>query len=122
MALFDQQPMGPVPARRPVNIGQDPDSAAAGIYLGATPVEVLGPIPRELAAGKPSTPRRHPIRIAVGILVLAPMVMNLLFGLLYLLRSEDDPEMRTPRVLAIGIVFLVIGCAHLVFRHLAGRR
>ncbi len=122
MALFDQQPMGPVPARRPVNIGQDPDSAAAGIYLGTTPVEVLGPIPRELAAGKPSTPHRHPIRIAVGVLVLAPMVMNLLFGLLYLLRSEDDPEMRTPRVLAIGIVFLVIGCAHLVFRHLAGRR
>lgn len=122
MALFDQQPMGPIPARRPVNIGQDPDSAAAGIYLGATPVQVLGPVPRELAAGKPSMPHRHPTRIAVAILVLAPMAMDLLFGLLYLLRSEDDPEMRTPRLLAIGIVFLVVGCAHLVFRYLAGRR
>ncbi len=122
MALFDQQPMGPIPARRPVNIGQDPESAAAGIYLGTTPVEVLGPVPRELTTGTPSKPRKHPIRIAVGILVLAPMAMNLLFGLLDLVRSEDDPEMRTPRVLAVGIVFLVIGCAHLVFRHLAGRR
>ena len=122
MALFDQQPMGPIPARRPVNIGQDPESAAAGIYLRTTPVEVLGPVPRELAARTPSSPRRHPIRIAVGILVLAPMLMNLLFGLLYLVRSEDDPEMRAPRLLAIGIVIAVIGCAHLVFRHLAGRR
>ncbi|MFT3971008.1 MAG: hypothetical protein QM695_12215 [Micropruina sp.] len=122
MALFDQQPMGPIPARRPMNIGQDPESAEAGIYLGNTQAEVLGRVPRELRTGTSSKPRRHPVRIAVGILVLAPMVLNLLFGLLYLVRSEDDPEMRTPRVLALGIVFLVIGCAHLVFRHLAGRR
>lgn len=68
MALFDRQPMGPIPARRPMNIGQDPESAEAGI------------------------------------------------------RSDDDPQMRTPRLLAIGIVVAVIGCAHLTFRHLAGRR
>ncbi|MFT4294430.1 MAG: hypothetical protein QM582_03350 [Micropruina sp.] len=122
MSLFDQQPMGPVPARRPMIIGQDPDSAQAGIDLPTTRVEVLAPIPRELAAAAPYRRRRHPIRIAVGVLVLAPMLVELLFGLASLIRSEDDPEMQTPRVLAIGIVLVVIGCAHLVFRYLAGRR
>lgn len=122
MVLFDQQPMGPVPARRPVLIGQDPETAAAGTDLASADVEVLAPIPRELATRTTSKPRTHRLRVAVGVLLLLPLIPSLFGGLYALGWSESaDPALRIPLLLAIGIVVTVIGCAHLVFRRSAGR-
>ena len=40
MSLFDQQPMGPIPARRPVRYVPDPELEAAGIDPDVAPEKV----------------------------------------------------------------------------------
>lgn len=53
MELFDQQPMGPVPARRPIIIPLDPELRDV-FDPTAVEVEVVGPVPWELQDEQPS--------------------------------------------------------------------
>lgn len=59
MSLFDQQPFGPVPARRPNLIPNDPELEGLGVDYPDLRLEVVQPAPAELADAVPAPPSRH---------------------------------------------------------------
>jgi hypothetical protein len=123
MSLFDQQPMGPVPARRPVVIPEDPALAELGIDPTGVPIRVVEPAPAELRRAMPSRPRRHRLRVAVGLLLLLPTALSLGAGILSLSgawASADAPPIDTTTriafLLAVALVGAVVVGAYAIFR------
>ena len=117
MSLFDQHPMGPIPARRPILIPDDPEVQAAGIDRSLVEVTVMSPAPRELR-GYVAPPRRsHRLRIAVCVLLLLPYLPSVYEVLRRFVVSEaSDPGMYPATMLAVFLVFGIILCAHLIAR------
>ena len=117
MSLFDQQPMGPIPARRPILIPDDPEVQAAGIDRSLVEVTVVSPAPRELR-GYVAPPRRsHRLRIAVCVLLLLPYLPSVYEVLRrFVVPEASDPGMYLATMLAVFLVFGIILCAHLIAR------
>jgi hypothetical protein len=121
MSLFDQQPMGPVPARKPVRYVPDPELEAAGVDPEAVEIEVMEPRPAELRA--PVAGRHgHLLRNTIAWLLLAPFLLSLIGSAINLAqREESDDRLTTSYLVAAGIVLAVIVVSHLLFRRRAGR-
>lgn len=116
MSLFDQQPMGPIPARRPVRYVPDPELEAAGIDPDHAEVEVLEPRPAELIDGV-AKPARHRVRNLIAWLLLAPMLLSLILSIVSLAYPEGAGDrMLLPYLISAVIVVAVIGGAYLLFR------
>ncbi len=114
MSLFEQQPMGPVPARRPIMQPPDPEREEELADQGPVEVQVLGPLPPELAqgsvAGRRPPPRRW-LRALVAAVLLVPSLAQLGFGLASLVVPEVafDERVRLPGlVVAVGVVVIVV--------------
>lgn len=127
MSLFDQQPMGPLPARRPRIVPEDPALAELGIDPTGVPIRVVDPAPRELRHPTPSTPRRHWFRMIVAFLLLLPTAGGLVTGILHLTgvwgtgeaESLIDSEARMASLFAVCLVLAVIAAAYAIFRRSA---
>lgn len=122
MVMFDQQPMGPVPARRPILMPPDPELEALMSDPATAEVTLVGPVPMELVEPLRGQPRRRPawrrLRWVVAFLLVVPTLFNLVWVVIYL-AGDFDPDgtlVRIPRLIAIGILALVLLSAHLWFR------
>lgn len=123
MSLFDPQPMGPVPARRPIMRPPDPELEAVVADPTTVDVEVVGEVPSELANPLPITSQpKHRLRTAVGWLLLLPAALSLVGGLIAVGVSEpSDGLMTAPYLMAGGIVLVTIGCAYVIVRRRSDR-
>jgi hypothetical protein len=125
MPMFDQQPMGPIPARRPILMPPDPQLEELMADPGMAEVKLVGPVPMELREPLPG--RRRPatlwrrLRWVVAFLLVVPTIFNLIAAASYFL--GDDPDgllMRPARLIGAAIVLVVLLVAHLLF--LSSRR
>lgn len=116
MSLFDQQPFGPVPARKPVRLVPDPELEAIRSDADVTEIEVLEPRPAELV--DPVTqPRHHRVRYLVAWLLLVPMLGSLAFSAVTLIQPEGAGDrMTVPYLVSAVIVLATILAAYLLFR------
>lgn len=107
MSLFDQQPMGPIPARRPILLPPDPELEAAVPDPATAEVQLVGPVPRELAgaapAGRPRAAPGHRLRIAVALLLVAPSLVSIIPVWLSLF-APDALLGNVPGFVVIGLV------------------
>lgn len=90
MSLFDQQPMGPVPARKPILVPPDPELEAEVADPAAADVELVGPVPEELSAPvQPvaARPARHWTTVALAVVLLVLLAGGLPFALVTLARA-----------------------------------
>jgi len=121
MPMFDQQPMGPVPARRPILMPPDPELEALMSDPLAAEVTLVGPVPMELVeplgGRQPGTPSWRWLRWLVALMLVVPTIFNLVAAASYLF--GDDPDsllLRPARLIAAAIVLAVLLVAHLLFR------
>lgn len=120
MALFDQQPMGPIPARRPILMPPDPELEAAIADPGTAHVELVEPYPDELRTAVPA--KLHPspavrwLRTVLIVLLLSETILGLGIGLTIML-TPDNSGMYAPRVIALGVVALLLVLAVLLWRY-----
>lgn len=122
MSLFDQQPMGPVPARRPVIVPADPELEGAGVDPTTASIRVMKPVPTELRRHEPLRARRHVFRYIVGSLLIVPFAAAVVVGMVGVGRPESaDGRMTGPFLISFAVVGLVILGASLVARRLRGR-
>lgn len=114
MSLFDQQPFGPIPARRPIRVPPDPELEAAGIDPDVTPIELVDP-PAELV--EPVTTRhRHPVRNLIAWLLLIPLLAQVVVGAFLLAQpNETGSRMTVPYLISGALVLAVILVAYLLF-------
>lgn len=113
MSLFDQQPFGPIPARKPVRYLPDPELEAAGIDPATAQIEVVDP-PAELAAPV-VVQHRHPARTLVAWLLLIPFALSVIPSAIFMVGQPDDP-MTVPYLVSGTVVLLVVAVAYLIFR------
>ena len=119
MVLFDQQPMGPVPARRPILMPPDPQLEELMADPGMAEITLVGPVPMELREPLPGLRRStvwRGLRWALAFLLLAPTFYGLASMPAYLF--SDDPDgllVRPARLIGAAIVLLILLVAHLVF-------
>jgi hypothetical protein len=125
MVLFDQQPMGPVPARRPILMPPDPELEELMSDPATAEITLVGPVPMELVEPLRS-PRRPPawrrLRWVVAVLLVVPTFFNLVWVAIYFI--GDDPDgmlVRLPRLFGAGALLAVLVVAHLWFRRRAKR-
>ncbi|HEY3339342.1 MAG TPA: hypothetical protein VGK18_12620 [Propionicimonas sp.] len=124
MAMFDQQPMGPIPARRPILMPPDPQLEELLADPGMAEVTLVGPVPMELreplpGKRRPTTWRR--LRWVLAFLLVVPTIFNLISAATYLLGDDPDSAlMRPARLVGAGIVLVILLVAHLLF--LSSRR
>ncbi len=122
MSLFDQQPMGPVPARHPIMMPPDPELEAAVDDPVSAEVTLVGPVPRELAGASEPEPRRvtvwQVVRVAFVLLLVAPSVYGLSFWTIQLVLGGDalDEQVRVPALFVAAGLVVVITLAHLAWR------
>ena len=124
MVLFDQQPMGPVPARRPILMPPDPQLEALMSDPATAEVQVVGPVPMELREPLPGKPRTAWLRLRwlLALVLLLPTVFGLVTVPMYLLGDDSDGElMRSPRLIGAGVLLAIVIVAHLWFLHRARR-
>lgn len=117
MTLFDQQPFGPVPARRPNLIPHDPELEGLGVDYPDLRLEVVAPVPAELADADATPPRRHLGLRVVAWLVLLPLLAQLVIGTVMVITGEQfaGDGMRTPALISIGLVLAAIAGAWVLF-------
>ena len=119
MVLFDQQPMGPVPARRPILMPPDPQLEELVADPGTAEITLVGPAPMELREPLPGLRRStvwRGLRWTVAVALLAPTFYGLASVPNYLL--GDDPDgllVRPARLIGVAIVLLILLVAHLLF-------
>ncbi len=119
MSLFDQQPMGPVPARHPIMMPPDPELEAVMDDPASAEVTLVGPLPRELAEASEPGPRRvtawQVVRVAFVLLLVAPTVYGLSTWTIRLVLGGDsfDEQVRVPALLVAAGLVVVITVAHL---------
>ncbi len=127
MALFDQQPMGPVPARRPILIPPDPELEALVDDPVRADVQILEPVPRELAEGQAGGRRsgaRRSVRWALALLLLVPSAIELVAavaGLMFPGEAIDETVRWSARAVA-GVMVVTMIVAQLWFNHRARGR
>lgn len=116
MSLFDQQPMGPVPARRPNLIPSDPELEGLGADYPDLRLEVVDPAPPELADAVPAGPRPRLWLRVVAWLVLLPLLLQLVAGVL-MMASPDWAEggLQAPFIISFGLVVAAIAGAWVLF-------
>lgn len=110
MSLFDQQPMGPVPASRPIRVPADPALESIADDPSQVKVEVVAPLPPELAQASEHAPERSTLRIMRAV-VASILVFG--FGLALTIAAyrsvvpgEGDEGVPLP---ALAVLVLVIG-------------
>jgi hypothetical protein len=116
MSLFDQQPMGPVPARRPILVPPDPELEQAVEDPAAVEVELVDPVPRELRDATPPTgPRRRRWVWLFALVLVLPLGYDLAVALSALVvpGTLDDagrvPGLIVPCLLVlVGLVAFVV--------------
>lgn len=120
MSLFDQQPMGPIPARHPVRYLPDPELDAAGvdpaaeIELVEPPLELVDPVP---------TSRRPGVRHVITWLLLVPFALALILSAVPLVNPEGaDDRLTAAYLISAAVVLAVIGTAYLIFRRSLPKR
>lgn len=120
MPMFDQQPMGPVPARRPILMPPDPEREALMSDPESAEVTLVGPIPMELVEplrGRQPGPRPWRwLRWVVALLLVVPTIFNLVAAASYLF--ADDPDvllLRPARLIGAATVLVVLLVAYLLF-------
>ena len=124
MSLFDQQPMGPVPARRPILMPPDPELEAATDDPATADIELVGPVPTELQSADPIPP--HPsrklrsLRILIVVTLLWESVVGFVIALATTLIPNGSPE-YLPRVISFCIVAAVVVLAAVIWRHRSRR-
>jgi hypothetical protein len=119
MTMFDQQPMGPVPARRPILMPPDPELEAAVSDPATAEVRLVGVIPKELVGARPVVDRApQPLRLAVAWLLLAPLLISMVAAI-SMVSPRGEENLPVPTMLAIGILVVTMIGAHLFWRHLA---
>ena len=119
MVLFDQQPMGPVPARRPILMPPDPQLEELMADPGMAEITLVGPVPMELREPLPGRRRStvwRGLRWTLAFLLLAPTFYGLVSVPNYLF--SDDPDgllVRPARLIGAAVVLLILLVAHLLF-------
>jgi len=120
MVLFDQQPMGPVPARRPILMPPDPQLEELMADPGMAQVELVGPVPMELREPLPGMRRPttwRSLRWVVAFLLVVPTIFNLISAASYLLGQDPDSLLMGPaRLIGVAMLLVVLLVAHLLFR------
>jgi len=126
MAMFDQQPMGPVPARRPILMPPDPQLEDLLSDPATAEVTLVGPVPMELVEplrGRERGPSPwRALRWVVAFLLVVPTIFNLVVAARYLL--EDDPDgvlLRPARLIGAAVLLAILLVAHLLFLRRARR-
>ena len=118
MSLFDQQPMGPIPARRPILLPPDPELEAATDDPVSAQIDLVGPLPPELAhaTAMPPHPRaaERSLRALLGMLLLAGFLPGLVVGIAIFI--PDGTRMYLPRVIAFGTVLAITALAGVVWQ------
>ncbi len=118
MAMFDQQPMGPVPARRPIMMPPDPELEDLMSDPATAEVTLVGPVPMELVEPLQGQERGHSpwraLRWVVAFLLVVPTIFNLVSAAR--LVFVDDPSgtlVNVPRVIGAAalLVILVVALA-----------
>jgi hypothetical protein len=126
MVMFDQQPMGPVPARRPIMMPPDPELEDLMSDPATAEVTLVGPVPMELVEPLQGQERgRSPwraLRWVVAFLLVVPTIFNLVAAANYLLGDDPDAELVRPaRLIGAAILLAVLLVAHLLFLRRARR-
>ena len=122
MSLFDQQPMGPVPARHPILLPPDPELEAVVDDPVSAEVTLVGPVPRELADAVAPAPRPvtawQVLRVVLVLLLVAPTVCGLAFWTIQLVvgGAALDEQVRVPALFVAAGLVVVITIAHLTWR------
>lgn len=122
MSLFDQQPMGPVPARHPILLPPDPELEAVVDDPVSAEVTLVGPVPRELADAAAPAPRPvtawQVLRVVLVLLLVAPTVYGLAFWTIQLVvgGAALDEQVRVPALFVAAGLVVVITIAHLTWR------
>ncbi|MGV8907605.1 MAG: hypothetical protein ACOH1Y_01360 [Propionicimonas sp.] len=119
MVLFDQQPMGPVPARRPILMPPDPELEALMSDPATAEVTLVGPVPMELVEPL-GGPRRPPagrwLRWVVALVLVVPTLFNLVWVVIYLVGDDPDSAlMRVARMVGGGVLLAILVIALLWF-------
>lgn len=125
MVMFDQQPMGPVPARRPILMPPDPELEALMSDPSMAEVTLVGPVPMELV--EPLGGRRRPrpwrrLRWVLAVVLVVPTIFNLVLAVIYVIGDEPDGALaRLPRLIGAAILLVILLVAHLRFLSRARR-
>lgn len=126
MPMFDQQPMGPVPARRPILMPPDPELEDLMSDPSTAEVTLVGPVPMELVeplGGQRRPPRWRWLRWVVASLLVVPTFFNLVWAVIYVLGDDPDATLvRVPRLIGAAILLVILLVANLWFLRRAGRR
>lgn len=126
MAMFDQQPMGPVPARRPILMPPDPELEDLLADPATAEVTLVGPVPMELVEplrGREPGPRPWRwLRWLVALLLVVPTIFNLVAASSYLFGDEPaGPLVRPARLIAVALLLVALAVAYLVLSSRARR-
>jgi hypothetical protein len=126
MVMFDQQPMGPVPSRRPILMPPDPELEDLLSDPAMAEVTLVGPIPMELVEPLRGRERGHSpwraLRWVVAFLLVVPTIFNLVAAANYLV--GDDPDgvlVRPARLIGAAILLAILVVAYLSFMRRARR-
>ena len=117
MSMFDQQPMGPVPARRPILMPPDPELEDLMSDPSTAEVTLVGPVPMELVEPLGGQRRPRPwrwLRWVVAFLLVVPTFFNLVWAVIYVLGDDPDATLlRVPRLNGAAILLVILLVANL---------
>ena len=125
MVLFDQQPMGPVPARRPILMPPDPELEALLSDPATAEVTLVGSVPMELVeplGGRRRPPAWRRLRWVLAVVLVVPTFFNLVWVVIYVIGDDPDGTLtRAARLIGGGVLLGILVVAHLWFLHRARR-
>jgi len=116
MAMFDQQPMGPVPARRPIMMPPDPELEDLMSDPATAEVTLVGPVPMELVEPIQGRERgRSPwlaLRWVVAFLLVVPTIFNLVTAALFVFVDDHGGTLvNVPRVIGAAALLAILVAA-----------